>query len=267
MAAAYKAGSLRSLAAAARVRSGGSAPRPSFSRGSIEWRDRGPLVTIWVELSNEGDRPTEPECLVIETGPLGAFAPWRPLAFVPVDSMAPGERRLVSTRVARVVLPTLPALPEFSLPEFSLPEFSGARALQGGGSGWLPPSDRIDASSSEWAGNLNVWFETAPESAVEVHRALHLRVRATTAAAVGVYVPRDLEGFEMRVECLGAGWAAEVRFLHETMALLRVRAPVAGRRAAVNLIVTRRSDGRSVPVEFAFESIEGPTEGIGCERR
>lgn len=258
MAAAHKIGSLQFGAAAISGWIGVQVPRPSFSREGIQWRDRGPLIELWVELSNKEDRPTRPECLVIETAALGAFVPWRPLVSFNVDPMAPGERRLVSTRVARAALPALPALPEPLL------------ALQGGGSGRVPPyepNEPIDASEAGWAGNLNVWFETAPESAVEVHRALDLRVRAGGTAAVVAFVPYDLEGFEVRVECLGAGWTAEARFVQEGIALLLVRAPVAGRRAVVNLVVTRRSDGRAVPVEFAFESIEGPTEGMGCVDR
>ena len=118
-------------------------------------------------------------------------------------------------------------------------------------------------TSSEWAGNLNVWFDVAPERAVEAHRALDLKIAAGRRAWMWVFLPSDEAGFDFVITGMGAGWTAEIASLLSSPALV-VGAPAAGNRTAITLIVTRRSDGRAVPVDFSFESVEGPGEHLGC---
>ena len=119
-------------------------------------------------------------------------------------------------------------------------------------------------ATAEWAGNLNVYFESAPEQAVEVHRALGLRVAAGRLAAVGVYAPACGAGFRANLKCMGAGWIAELVQSCQSVAVVVVGTPVADRRAFVHLNVTRLCDLREVLVELAFQSVDGPGEHLGC---
>ena len=65
-------------------------------------------------------------------------------------------------------------------------------------------------TSSEWAGNLNVWFDAAPERAVEAHRALDLKIAAGRRAWMWVCLPSDEAGFDFVITGTGAGWTAEI---------------------------------------------------------
>jgi hypothetical protein len=182
MAASQKSNSIGALALDSRPV--GVDPPPVLVGSNIEWRDMGAAVEILVEVAHRGERPTAPARLVIESAPLGAFVEWNPLTFIRVGPMMPGEHRTLSRVVARAALPELPFLPG---PWRAL-------ALAGGGSRPPPPDDVDILAPAEWAGNLNVWFETAPEAAVEVHRALNLRVRGGRLAVLAVYVPRSAMG-------------------------------------------------------------------------
>ncbi len=107
-------------------------------------------------------------------------------------------------------------------------------------------------------------LESAPDQAVEVHRALGLRVAAGRLAVIGVYVPSRDAGFRADLKCMGAGWTAELVRSCPGVALVVVGTAVAGRRSVVHLNVTRLSDLREVLVEFAFQSVDGPSEHLGC---
>ena len=83
---------------------------------------------------------------------------------MPVLALDPGGRRRVPVTVARSLLPTTwgPGGSDQTFDMFM-------RALE--------------LVTSEWAGNLNVWFDAAPERAVEVHRALDLKIAAGRRAS------------------------------------------------------------------------------------
>ena len=218
---------------------------PELSREGLRWRTNGANVEIVVEVTNGGLEPTSPGVLVIEAAPLGAFVPGYEIARVPVLALDPGGRRRVPVTVARSLLPTTRG-PGGTDQTFDM-------------SMW----ELELVTSSEWAGNLNVWFDVAPERAVEAHRALDLKVAAGRRAWMWVFLPSDEAGFDFVITGMGAGWTAEIASLLSSPALV-VGAPAAGNRTAITLIVTRRSDGRAVPVEFSFESVEGPGEHLGC---
>jgi len=226
--------------------------RASLTRERITWRTIGSEVEILIDLVNEESEATEPGTLVIEAAPLGAFVPGRLVAKVPVGAIAAGGFLRVARSVARTALPASDL----------------RRIAMDGGFGPNFPPDGLDLiTTTQWAGNLNVWFESAPEQAVEVHRALDLKVAAGRYTAVGVYAPDSRAGFHVDVECMGAGWMAEV--VHPPgrgVAVVAVGTPVAGRRAVVNLWVTRVSDNRHVLVELACQSIDGPSDHLGCVR-
>jgi hypothetical protein len=224
----------------------------SLSSEGIAWRTNGSEVELLVDLVNQESEATEPATLVIEAAPLGAFVPWSPLMTLPVGAIAPGAHLRIARSVARTTLRDL----------------DPRRIAMGGGFGPTFPPDGLDLlTTTEWVGNLNVWFETAPERAVEVHRALNLNVAARRFAAVGVYAPTCSSGVHVEVECMGAGWTAELTHAPwQGVAVVTVGTPVAGRRAVVNLWVTRLSDEQCVLVELSFRSVEGSSEQLGCLR-
>jgi hypothetical protein len=231
---------------------------PIFTGSSIRWRsvERG-MVEIEVDLENPDSGSTEPGELVIETAGLGAFVPFRPVTRVALGSLEPGERRQVRTRVRRESLAAPAAVPR---------NFGEAMAEAFRNIGARP--EVLDLlGQADWAGNLNVYFDRSPERAVEVHRALGLRVRAGTAVAVMVDLPSDRQAYEIALRVPGAEWKAEVVFSFMPINLVVIRPPsIPGLRGSVRVEVTRRSDGVMVPVELALETVDGPGETLGCVR-
>src|SRR5258708_25686497 len=167
--------------------------RASLSSERITWRTIGSEVEILVDLVNEEGEATEPGALVSEAAPLGAFVAGRLVAKVPVGTIAPGGFLRVARSVART------ALPHSDL----------RRIAMDGGFGPNFPPDGLDlVTTTEWAGNLNVWFESAPEQAVEVHRALDLKVAAGRGTAGGGVSPRTPLRVPRVGRVLGGRWGA-----------------------------------------------------------
>lgn len=61
----------------------------------------GGLVLIRVAVLNDGELVSKPTSMRLESAPLGAFVPWRPLAILPVPAIEPGESKEVSLDVVR----------------------------------------------------------------------------------------------------------------------------------------------------------------------
>jgi len=225
---------------------------PVFTRSSIRWRsvERG-MIEIEVDLENPESEPTSPGDLVIETADLGAFVPFRPVTRVALGSLEPGERRPVRTRVRRELL----AVPKKFGPMM-------AEALRRMGE----RPELIDlVSRSEWAGNLNVYFDRAPARAVEVHRAPGLRVTAGTPVAIMMELPYDRRSYDVVVRVPDTGWIAQVAFSFMPMSLVVIQPPtLAGLRGNVTVEVTRRSDNLMVPVELTMETVDGKGDMLGC---
>jgi hypothetical protein len=229
---------------------------PVFTRPSIRWRsvDAG-MVEIEVDLENPDSEPSAPGELVIETAGLGAFVPFRPVTRIALGSLEPGERRPVRTRVRRDQLEAPITAPS----NFGTTMADVLRTM-----GVKP--EVIDlVSRSEWAGNLNVYFDRAPAQAVEVHRALGLRVTAGRPISVMVALPCDRSSFDLHLRLPDAGWKAEIVCAFMPMSLVVVQPPpLAGLRGAVTIEVTRRSDAFMVPVELTLETVDGRGDTLGC---
>jgi hypothetical protein len=131
--------------------------------------------------------------------------------------------------------------------------------------GRLAPEVIDLVARSEWAGNLNVYFDRKPDRAVEVHRALGLRVKAGTPVAVMVDLPCEQETVEVALRLPDPGWRAHFLRVLTSMNLVLIQPPAsAGVHGAVTIDVTRRSDGLTVPVELTLETVEGSGRGLGC---
>jgi hypothetical protein len=73
-------------------------------------------------------------------------------------------------------------------------------------------------------------------------------------------------GCTFRTRCSDEAWHAEVVHAPRgAYGVLLVRTPAEpGKRARVTVDVTRTLDGKVVPVEFEFETVDGPGETVGC---
>jgi hypothetical protein len=226
---------------------------PGLSREGITWRTVGPdLVEIAVEIVNEADRPTEPGDLVIEAAAFGAFVPFRPMTRVAIGALDPGERRKIRTTVARALLPGQPV--------FQPAMIDALRGLPG-----MTPEVLDLLTQSQWAGNLNVYFDRRPDRAVEVHRALDLQVQVGRPVALMVFLPMDRDLYRVEVRTTDSAWTARVVAFSDWHHFLIVQPPSwAGARGGATIEATRLKDKRRVPVEFAFETVEGAGGTLGC---
>ena len=239
---------------------------PRLHREGIWWRTVGPIVEISIELVNQGPGPTASGFLNLGGAMFGAFVPFKPLGRAAVPALGPGERREVRLRVERERLDRLN-------PQFLRDKLG-------------------ELGATEWAGNLNVFFDGDPAGAVEVHRALDLNLKAGERTAVCFFLlagrpPRSSErpslraaarDFEISATWDQPGWDIDLGGAsYSAPAVGRVPAPdincaVAvvqapaepGLQARVRLDITRLEDRKTVPVEFGFTSVEGEATRLGC---
>ena len=230
---------------------------PVMTRESISWRTVSPgIVDIAIDLENPESEPTTPGDLVIETAALGAFVPFRPVTRIALGSLEPGERRRVTQRVSREVLAPSPSMPQNV--GAALAEVARRCNLD------IKPELLNLLARSQWAGNLNVYFDREPDRAVEVHRALDLQVKAAQPVVMMVALPSNPAEYGTEILVSDPGWRAEVVDLFGTPHVIVHPPAAAGLRAQVTIEVTRRSDGRCVPVELSLETVARAGGTLGC---
>ena len=212
--------------------------------GDISFHDvTGGNVRIQVKVRNAGAGRSEPTTMVLESAPLGAFVPWRPLAQLPVPALEPGESHIVSTEARRPTPLTLGAFdrvpPRTLLTAVNAPDQSAPNVTRG----WLSnllrrqPTQSPDEATREtpslasdlwdllenpqpyWAGNLNVFVGGR---AVERHLAQALRIypgRINYAMFV-VGSPGKREEFAFELVGLEPDWEAALYELTPGQTLL-----------------------------------------------
>lgn len=223
---------------------------PVVRRETLVWGGGcgGTPLSVMFDAENPGDRPTRPVVVGLGVAAFGAFLPSRIVARVSVPLLLPGARRRIAVRLLRTALPDGPAglLPE----------------LEAGG------------ENRRWAGNLDLWMEGRMR--VERHcadlRCLSPGVESIVAAFVHADAEDALcfaattpgEGWRVRLH-LGARGPLEAGEWVEagqgmSMLLVGIRPPptVEG-PGLVTVTATRRSDGRSVPIEFSLAGPTGPS--------
>ena len=73
------------------------------------------------------------------------------------------------------------------------------------------------------------------------------------------------EDYDMEASGSDPAWSVEVGNLRPLGGLLVVTPPPnPGVRASVEVRVTRTSDGRTVPVLFGMETVQGEGDSLGC---
>ena len=230
---------------------------PVITRESITWRTVSPgIVEIAIELENPESEPTTPGDILIETASLGAFVPFRPVTRIALGSMEPGGRRRAKALVARKSLADTP-LPTQNFAAMWAEVARRARLD-------VKPELLDLMARSQWVGNLNVYFDRQPDRAVEVHRALDLQVKAGQPVIMMVDLPGDCSEYDVQTRVSDASWRAEVVDFMGISTLVVQPPAQAGLRSQVTIDVTRRSDGRCVPVEWSLETVSGAGGTLGC---
>lgn len=204
-------------------------------RRDISFHDLGgDRVRIQVTVQNAGTHRSPPTRMRLESAPLGAFVPWRPLTRLLVPTLEPGESREVGTEVAR---PHPPPLGDFNrIPpkrllvavnspgEPSPQPGTGVVAMlnllrraQGArfsgtdlaGRASLAPDlgDLLGRGQPHWAGNINVFVGIRP---VERHLARALRVYPgrTNLAMFLVGSPGRPDAYAFNMVGLASDWKA-----------------------------------------------------------
>lgn len=226
---------------------------PVIRRESLRWTGGtgGRPILVQMEVENPSDRATQPVVARIGAALLGAFVPSQAVDRFSIPALPPGGRM----RLARGLNPAVGGM---VLP----PQLLQALGLPRG----VAPA-RTDPVF--WAGNLDVWMDR--QVRVERHcAALHcLLPGRDNYAAAFVSAPRghavsfqcSLPDDDWRATLFYLGGRAPVEQGDWYPATLRgvlgvlVRPPKAGgAEAGLVVNVTRRSDGRTVPVEFRLRS-------------
>jgi hypothetical protein len=192
------------------------------------------FVRVHVRVRNAGDRRSARTLLRLQSAPLGAFVPWRPLAVLPVPPLDPGESRVLATDVSRsrpaplggfdrlpptTILTALNASPDESVPR---PPALAATALDllapssrpenrspADGKPSLPPDlwDLVGRDQPHWAGNINVFGGV---KAVERHlsRALRIHPGRPNLAMFVVGAPNKPDAYAFSTRGLTPAWQA-----------------------------------------------------------
>jgi len=238
---------------------------PTVIRESICWKDAGDAIEVSLDILNLESVPNDETELVIEAAPFGAFVPGKPVARIAVGALDPGESRNLTFRLDRSTLEDLGLSPIL----FESARGSGAKAV-------------VDPRRHpHWIGNLNVYFDRDPNSAVERHCAFNLRVPAGATVAAAFFV-KESSPFEITAATSSQGWSATLigdtnttspplipagtrRLILRRCRLVSITAPEqVGDKATVTVDVRRVHDGRVVSVEFKFETVQGWGESLGC---
>lgn len=193
-------------------------------------------VIIRVRIRNEGEHPSSPTDIRLESAPFGAFVPWHPLAILPVPVLEPGESRELSVTATRPhprplgdfdrvppanVLTALAASSDERSPQpgvaiATLLNFirrgapsrpaGNTRALKGP---MLPPDlwEMFGREQPHWAGNINVFVG---DRAVERHVANALRIYSgrTNMAMFIVGGPGKADTYAFDLVGLPSDWKA-----------------------------------------------------------
>lgn len=192
-------------------------------------------VMVRVKIRNDGGRRSEPTSMRLESAPLGAFVPWRPLAVLPVPALEPGERRELSVEASRprpkplgsfdlipprTLLNAVSAAPDESAPQPA----TGIAAMlalfrrretarkenrgESNKTSSLAPDlwDLVGRDQPHWAGNVNVFIGS---KAVERHFAKALRVYSgrTNLAVFDVGEGRP-DAYAFEIAGLAPDWQA-----------------------------------------------------------
>jgi len=253
------------------------------------------LVRIDLRVTNEGDQPSPPTEVEMQSAPLGAFLTWQPLLSVAVPALMPRQSTVV-TSTAWVPRPTplgpptavtparlLAAVEQVAEPEAAEPAVEAPQQRRRRSPPVVAndPLALLGRGGVHWAGNIDILMRN---KAVERHMAKALRVYPGKTNAAMFFVGDRNNAYRFELKGEAQEWEAELLNmtsrpnlkgkgapsapLGEWLELpgrsafyLVMRPPLAAERGAVSVQVTRQSDGAEAVVEFTLDCT---ALGTGC---
>jgi hypothetical protein len=214
---------------------------PVVRRETLVWSGGrgGTPLEVAFDAENPSDRPTRPVQVGIGVATFGAFIPSRVAAVETVPMLLPGGRRRVSVAIPASLLPAPP-------------------------DGLVPLLD-AEPRVLQWAGNIDVWMEGVPH--VERHAArltsltpgvlslAHAVVQAARRDELAFTSETSEPGWAVRLSAYGRDPIEEGTWVPAAAMLaslfVGIRPPLEAEKGAKAVVtVTRRSDAKSVPIEF-----------------
>ncbi len=243
------------------------------------------VVRIEVTVRNDGLGPSRPATAMLQSAPLGAFVPWRPLALLRVPSLEPGESVVLHTE-ATTALPAPLGPPDRVAPRQLLTALGAEDDRPAAARPARPLATDllrlVGRPGTHWAGNLNVFIGGKP---VERHLAQALRVYPGQVNVAMFVVGSGPDEYRFRLEGDAAGWNATLSDATQqarvidlvkdaaiapdawvpvqatALMLLALQPPVDCKQGNVEVHVTQRSSGQTAVVEF---SLDPKAAGPGC---
>jgi hypothetical protein len=240
-------------------------------------------LAIAITVQNLGLARSAPTVAVIQSAPLGAFVPWRPLTAVDVPGLEPGESKVVRTEVrhqAPAVLGTPTRVPPSRLiTALGMDDQRPRRNGQLAGDLFK----LLGQGGYHWVGNLNVFIGGKD---VERHMAQALRVYAgRTNLAMFMVGSHRKDAYAFRLSADALDWQAELfdmsgassceldtqansavaenewLELRAGMMMLAMVPPANAQAGSIEVHVRQASTGRAAVVEF---SLDPQAAGPGC---
>jgi hypothetical protein len=248
------------------------------SREDIRFRTCCPgLLSVEVTIHNTSEERSAPAVAVLQSAPLGAFVPWRPLGLLQIPAIESRGSAVVRHEVR--YRPAAALAGADKLPPGRLLTALGlddAEPERGGGGLPADPLSLLGRGSPHWAGNLNIFF---PGRDVERHLAQALRIYpGCLNMAMFVVGDRGHDSYRLRLAGDGAEWAARVFDLGSSdflaalngndtgiepgnwvcpvtgIFMLMIEPPMDATTGAVNVHVEQLSTRREAGVEFSLEA-------------
>lgn len=207
----------------------------------------GDRVLIQVTVHNQASQTSQPTAMRLESAPLGAFVPWRPLGQLIVPALQPGESRQLSTEAKRSRPAALgefdrvppkrlltavnsaddepeqqPGMPLAALRSlFGRQRTTDPSAKDSARKSSVAPDlwDLLGRGQPHWAGNINVFIGA---HAVERHvaRALRIYPGKTNLAMFIVGDARKPDAYSFELNGLAADWNAALYNVTDNARLL-----------------------------------------------
>jgi len=269
-------------------------PRLCVEPSDITVQDVGPdQVRIEVVVHNHGDTTSSARMMRIESAPLGAFVPWKPLAEIWIPPIPPGwvqRVRTVAERIrrqpqgqppniapGRILAAAFEDGPRPSPTEIASPKEQSTGVLA------ADLLELIGQESTHWAGNLNIFIDDTP---VERHSSGKIRIEPGVHNLAMFFVGSDPDQYRFGIECDQEDWGYQLfdfdhdeavdfksqsdsaitlgdwcRVSGHNLFFLTIDPPHKCTGGSINVLVEQKSTSQTAKVEFSFDP---EAKGPGC---
>ena len=195
---------------------------------------------------------------MIEAAAFCAFVPFVPITAIALQGFEPFERRRIVARVPAERVDFTQRAPRSLFETLTEPEPQSAE-MGSAPIAWPVPK----SSPKRWVGNVNIYIDGAPEQGVELHQALDLKLPAGEEARI-LFIIADATEVEVKTTTSNPDWSAATETWASVGKLLVTPPSRPGSQASIEVLVTRKTDGKTVKVEFGFETVDGEGDTLGC---